>query len=216
MLVPKQVIAGVLDGRVIAVRVPLNRYTPKTTESLRAAHVHRDENGKTVKVTAGPVICRLRIHESVQVPLEDVTDGQARAEGYTDAKALLDAFRETYQAGTGTNGWWISLSVDRAERPRVMRDLPWTPATEDGQYRRQPEPEQVDPKLATGGEAGMRAQQRWNRDRLQTLREQGSVPLGERIERELAAAREAGVETARYEHRIQAALRSLEARRRAA
>jgi hypothetical protein len=149
--------------------------------------------------------------------------------GYHDATDYQLAFMECYdRAVTDTPGWEIEFEVDRRDTVRLLprqngaRFEYGDGDREDaGQYTSSSsraltaEPEAVDPVLVEKGASALQARQRWQRAKLQQQQRDARTPLGERVERELAAARAAGVETWRYEQAILSRLRALENRRRA-
>jgi hypothetical protein len=227
IVIPKQTVPLILDGTVTAARLPLDAFTPKHTEQLRARRYDRDDTGQIIKRRAGKPICRLLVVHAEQVRLDTVTDETARAEGYQDADDLALAYMECYdRAWTDTDGWLVQFTVDRRDTVRLLprqngaRFEGGVGDREDaGQYTASreraltDEPEAVDPRLVEAGATALEARQRWQRAQLQRQQRQARMPLGERVERELAAARAAGVETWRYERAILARLEALARRR---
>lgn len=230
MIVNKSTIQGILDGKITQVRLPArpNRYgfTPKQVDSLRAALHHRDGDGHVQKVTAGSTRWRIRILKYEQVQLDDVTDDQARAEGYPNAEALMNAFLETYQTSwTDTQGWLVTIKPDIREEVRLLARQHGArfedgPDLEDaGQYttsgpRAIPnEPEAVDPKLVEKGATALEARQRWQRAKLQEQKRLADLPISHLVERELAEARAAKMDTTRYEQRLLSTVLAMRRRR---
>jgi hypothetical protein len=160
MILPKTVIAGVLDGAITAARVPLSTFAlsvytdgdgneqaipiiPKDPVALSSAHERPDDWPLSAPAPSGDPVCKLKILRCELVTLEDTTDEEARAEGFPDVDTYGLAFMDAYgKAWTGTDGYWLEFEVDRSAKKLTHR-IVWDPGTEDGQYRRAPEPEGV-------------------------------------------------------------------------
>jgi hypothetical protein len=236
VLVPKRPIQAILDRSVEYVRLPEKRFTPKQVDSLRAARYHRDDEGRILKVTAGPIICRLRILKYERVTLDDLDDDTARHEGYPDVETMMTAFLETYQTSwTDTEGWRVRIRPDVREQVRLLTRQQGArydenpvrgdtnhngePFPDAGQYTESAaralfsEPEAVDPKLVEAGAAALEARQRYQRVKLQHEKRLGAMTIGERIDRELMAQQAANRDTFQYERELNRRVEAWERRR---
>jgi hypothetical protein len=229
MLLPKPVAHPILEGRVTRARLPRTRWTPKRTDTLRIARYHRDDEGRVVKVTAGRVLMPLLVDAYRLVPeLDDLTDADARDEGYDDAIHLRDVFLETYKAPfTGSPGYVVDFHLDRSDTVRLLPrqngarvDFAPGDLADAGQYTSaaaralRDEPEAVDPAEVDRGRTALELRQRYVKAKLQEEQQLARMTLGERLDRELAAAEAAGRNVERYRRSIEARLRALERRSR--
>lgn len=181
-------------------------------------------------------LCRIHITDVTRDLLGNVNDDDAQAEGFT----TFDAYLNDWQARHGLDDWpleqpvWV-LSFELYTPSTVRREAPlYLHAGIIGGHR---DDDDLGDELADRGyttnaaralvdageviDAGRTTDafaslQRWNRDRAAAEREQAEMSLAERVERSIASARAAGVDTQRYEAAILARLRALEQRTRRA
>jgi hypothetical protein len=190
VILPKSVIAGVLDGSVTTARVPFDAFgveewtdqngrtvtRPKVPAivQLRAAHERPEDHNPSRPAPAGDPLCKLRITEWQVVGLEDTEDEHAHEEGYGDVDELALSFMDCYGvAWTGSDGIWLRFERDRSDKKLTYHAMPWDPGTEDGRYRRAPEPEgvshaqasQLSRQVREQRERAERARVAWYRER---------------------------------------------------
>jgi hypothetical protein len=159
VILPKNTIAGILSGAITAARIPLSTFPltcwvedgeerclpilPKQSTPIHAAKDRTEGMAPSEPCQAGERRCKVRIASCERVSLDSTTDDDAQAEGYRDADDYALAFMSVYgKAWTGTDGYLIRFEIDRS-RSELLVKMPWDPGTEDGQYKRAPEPEGV-------------------------------------------------------------------------
>jgi hypothetical protein len=111
MIVPKQVIAGILAGKVTTIRVPLDVFKletwrdqngdtqigkPSGIVALRSAHDRPEGHSPSKPAPAGKPLCSLRILNAERVSLDATTEDEARADGYSDPDEYSLAYMATY------------------------------------------------------------------------------------------------------------------------
>jgi hypothetical protein len=231
LLLPKHVAAAVLAGTVTRARLPEGRWTPKARDHVRIARRRRrdDDGHPTGPVRAGRPIAPLRILAQAHVrALDDIGEDDAREMGYDTVRHLVDELASTYRVAiTDSPGYDVRFEIDR-RRLDVVRLLPRQNGAralsgagdeaDVGQYTTSSaraltgEPEAVDPRTVERGRTALECRQRYVREKLAEESRLARMTLGERIDRELAAAQQAGEDTTRYVRSIEQRLAALERR----
>lgn len=165
MIVPRTPVAAILAGSVSSIRVPVTLFKraeqewhdadtgevrsmipdPEGVVSLRAAQPRDEGMNPSMPAKGGRELTKLIILSADLVDLDDTTDQDAREDGYASLEEYELAYMDCYgKAWTGSQAFLIRFVIDRSEKKRTLYGVPWDPGTEDGQYRRMPEPEGVD------------------------------------------------------------------------
>jgi hypothetical protein len=194
MIVPKQVIAGILAGKVTTIRVPLDVFKletwrdqngdtqigkPSGIVALRSAHDRPEGHSPSKPAPAGKPLCSLRILNAERVSLDAITEDEARADGYSDPDEYSLAYMATYaRSWTDTEGWLLTFEINKREPAHLIRG-PWDPGS-DGtvgpERERAPEPEKVS---STAFARDARA--KWERDQAQREALYRAMPLADKL-----------------------------------
>lgn len=227
MKVHRQQLSMIVSGALRQIRRPDTGTEPTGTHP-----VHRPGGRTAAKIT---------IVTALLEPLDDVTDAHARQEGFPDAATYRDEWCRLHdRAWTGELAWTVVFEVlpatERQHFLRAARRTGMGVNYDDSPRRRLPkladppeviahireaamladEPEAIDPAIVADLPASLEARQRHQRIQLQRQRAREDMPLSEIVALELAAAREAGVDTRVYEESILRRLRALRNRTRRA
>lgn len=157
----------------------------------------------------------ITVTQITREPLQDITDETAQSEGFANFGAFLDYWavahvpvdedgnRPLTDRRMASDVWVVHFTAHQQDTVWLLPGLP-------------DEPEAIDPAIVADLPASRDARQRHQRIQLEAQRQREAMPLSELVAREIAAAREVGVDTRVYEESILRRLRALRNRARRA
>jgi hypothetical protein len=175
--------------------------------------------------TDGPEVCRVRVLTAEPGMLHEVTDDEARAEGFRSSFHLFDAWWERYREGPGHRNeghwpeqfvevpvWVITLGLHREHTPRLLHRDSSRGYTRNPHLAMTDEPEAVGQEWLEGFALDANGGESARRRRQARAEEAERRSIEQRLARATAEARLRGVDVSKDLRVIQMRVQAIETR----